>query len=44
MFPKHFSFERAFAAFPTLLLAYNWEFNLFPVYKGMLKPSDRGIM
>jgi amino acid permease len=29
------------AALPTLLLAYNWQFNLFPVFKGMQNPTDK---
>ncbi|CAD8138964.1 unnamed protein product [Paramecium pentaurelia] len=42
--PYDFTFIKAFGAFPTLLLAYNWEFNLFPVAKGMDKPNDKKVM
>lgn len=28
------------SALPTLLLAYNWQFNLFPIFKGMEGPTD----
>lgn len=42
--PYDFKFIKAFGAFPTLLLAYNWEFNLFPVYKGVDKPNDKKVM
>lgn len=31
------------AALPTLLLAYNWQFNLFPVFKGMENPTDKNM-
>ena len=44
LFPYDFKLLSAFGSFPTLLLAYNWQFNLFPVYKGMKSISDRNIM
>lgn len=31
-------------ALPTILLAYNWQFNLFPIYKGMEKPTDKKML
>jgi len=29
------------ASLPTILLAFNWQFNLFPIYKGMINTGDR---
>jgi len=34
--PDDFSFARAMASMPTIILAYSWQFNLFPVLKGMI--------
>lgn len=40
LIPETFNFRNAMASLPTLLLAYNWQFNLFPIYKGMEYPTD----
>lgn len=32
------------ASLPTIILAYTWQFNLFPVYKGMQNPSDKRLV
>lgn len=42
--PSEFSIPKALGAFPTLLLAFNWQFNMFPVYKGLLNTSDKRFM
>jgi amino acid permease len=33
--PDNFEIKRALASMPTVILAYNWQFNLFPIYKGI---------
>ncbi|CAD8171071.1 unnamed protein product [Paramecium pentaurelia] len=40
LIPQTFNFKNAMSALPTLLLAYNWQFNLFPIFKGMENPTD----
>ncbi|CAD8076927.1 unnamed protein product [Paramecium primaurelia] len=40
LIPSTFNFKNAMSALPTLLLAYNWQFNLFPIFKGMEGPTD----
>jgi amino acid permease len=37
--PTDFSFSRAFGCLPTVIMAYQWQFNFFPIYKGMSKPT-----
>lgn len=43
LIPETFNFRNAMASLPTLLLAYNWQFNLFPIYKGMENPTDENM-
>ncbi|CAD8146330.1 unnamed protein product [Paramecium octaurelia] len=42
--PDNFEIKRALASMPTLILAFNWQFNLFPIYKGMAQPSDSNLL
>ncbi|CAD8074562.1 unnamed protein product [Paramecium sonneborni] len=42
--PENFSIIRAMASMPTLILAFCWQFNLFPIYKGMTKITDRNLI
>lgn len=42
--PDKFDLKSALAALPTIILAYNWQFNLFPIYKGMEDTSDRKML
>lgn len=41
LIPEDFEIKNALAALPTILLAYNWQFNLFPVYKCLERTSDK---
>jgi len=39
-FPRDFNLFKALAAFPSAILAFNWHFNMFPIYKGMARVTD----
>ncbi|KAM3145381.1 hypothetical protein pb186bvf_002425 [Paramecium bursaria] len=39
--PAQFSIEKAIAKAPTIFLAYSWQFNVFPIFKGMYRPTDQ---
>lgn len=38
--PSDFNFKSAFASLPTVILASDWQFNMFSIYKGMSDSSD----
>ncbi|CAD8060629.1 unnamed protein product [Paramecium primaurelia] len=42
--PDNFNINRALASMPTLILAFNWQFNLFPIFKGMAQPTDQNLI
>lgn len=43
-FPKDFDYLEAFAAFPALLLAMCFQFNMFPIYKATRDCNDRKLL
>jgi len=38
--PRDFNIFKALASFPSAILAFNWHFNMFPIYKGMARVTD----
>ncbi|KAM3130534.1 hypothetical protein pb186bvf_017343 [Paramecium bursaria] len=43
-YPVDFNFYSAFVSLPTLILAYTWQYNLYPIFKGMTIPTDANLM
>lgn len=43
-YPVEFNFYSAFVSLPTLILAYTWQYNLYPIFKGMKVPTDANLM
>lgn len=44
LIPDDFNIKRALASMPTIILAFNWQFNLFPIYKGMVSVTDKNLL
>ncbi len=44
MFPTKFEFIKAFASLPTLILAFVFQHNFFPIYKVLEHSSDKRMV